>query len=238
VACLASVVAAGTPSLTGRRVPSARLAEMQHGKVLCGAVQAFDEMGYRGATVSQIIARARVSRSAFYELFADRDECLAAILAAAAGSVAGDLSAARVEALAWSERVRATLLAILEFFDREPAVARVCVVESLRAGPVALERRARILARLAVVLDEGRVEHPGATHCTPLTAEGLVGAVFAILHSRLLRERPEPLSELTHDLDAILLLPYLGEAQVPRERSRGGRSGTRTRTCRPAAAPA
>ena len=86
------------------------------------------------------------------------------------------------------------------------------------------------------MLDEGRVEHPGATHCTPLTAEGLVGAVFAILHSRLLRERPEPLSELTHDLDAILLLPHLGEAQVSRERSRGGRSGTRTR--RPAAAPA
>ena len=216
VACLASVVAAGTPSLTGRRVPSARLTEMQRGKVLCGAIQTFAALGYQQATVSQIIARAHVSRSSFYALFADRDECLAAILTAAAGSVAGDLAGAGVEQLPWSERVRATLLAILELLDREPAVARVCVVESLRGGPLVLERRARILARLAAILDEGRSEHPCGSHCTEVTAEGLVGAVFAILHARLLRRGAAQLSELADDLDSILLLPYLDAGADPR----------------------
>jgi AcrR family transcriptional regulator len=217
-ACLSSIVAAGTPSLTGRRVPSARLEEMQRGKILCGAVHAFDELGYERATVTQIISRARVSRSSFYALFADRDECLAAILSAAAGSVARELAAAGVRDLPWSERVRAMLLAVLEFFDRERAVARVCVLESLRGSPRVLERRAQLLAQVAATLDEGRSEHPCDAHCTPLTAEGLVGAVFTIVHSRLLREqrdRPAPLVGLSGDLDAILLLPYLGDAPAP-----------------------
>jgi hypothetical protein len=89
--------------------------------------------------------------------------------------------------LPWRERVRGGLWAILSFFDREPALARVCVIQVLRGGPRLLERRGEVLARLAAVLDEGRGEDARGAQCTALTAEGLIGAAFGIVYAWLLR---------------------------------------------------
>jgi AcrR family transcriptional regulator len=187
---------------------------------LAGAVGAIDELGYPPATVGRITARARVSRRTFYQLFANRDECFAAVLDELVAAVGAELSAAGLERLAWHERVRKGLWMILEFFDREPALARVCVVQALRAGPLVLERREAVLARLAAVVDEGREEGARGGGLTPLTAEGLVGAAFAIVYPRLSRRDGEPLVALLGELMAMVVLPYLGPAAARRERTR------------------
>ncbi len=119
----------------------------------------------------------------------------------------------------WRERVRAGLWTILSFFDREPALARVCVVEAMRAGPAVLGRREEILARLAGVVEGGRGESARAAGCGPLTAEGLVGAAFAILYARLLRGE-EQLTGLLGELMGMIVLPYLGPAAARREQMR------------------
>ncbi len=200
------------PSLTGKRLPSAKVAEIQRLKIVAAAVQVFDERGFAQATVADITARARVSRTAFYELFADRDACLAAILDEASARAESELVRACLHALPWADRIRTGLTAILDLMDREPALARVCVVEAPRGGPPVLERRAAMLSRLARAIDEGRREHSCALHCSPVTAEGLVGGVFAIVHSRLLRGDVEPFGALAADLTLMLQLPYVGDA--------------------------
>ena len=111
-------------------------------------------------------------------------------------------------------------VAILAFLDREPALARVCVVQALRAGPLVLERREAALARLAAAVDEGRDEGARGEGLTPLTAEGLVGAAFAIVYSRLSHRDGEPLTGLLVELMAMIVLPYLGPAAARRERTR------------------
>ena len=42
-------------------------------------------------------------------------------------------------------------------------------------------------------MDEGRLEGARGGECSPLTAEGVVGAAFAIVYARLLRGEREPL---------------------------------------------
>ena len=54
-----------------------------------------------------------------------------------------ELAAAGLERLRWRERVRMGLWTILSFFDRELALARVCVVQAMCAGPVVQARRKR-----------------------------------------------------------------------------------------------
>ncbi len=115
--------------------PRTRVGEIQRSRLLAGAVATIDELGYPQATVGGITARARLSRRTFYQMFANRDECFAAVLDEVVAVVAGELAAAGLEGLAWRERVRAGLWTILGFFDREPALARVCVVQALRARP-------------------------------------------------------------------------------------------------------
>ena len=126
------------------------------------------------------------------------------------GIIEGEIAAAGSGGRAWRERVRGGLLAILWFFDREPAIARVCVVQALSAGPRALEYREGVLGRLAGVLDEGRGESARGGECTPLVAEALVGAAFGIVYARLLRRESRPLVDLVGELMGLIVLPYLG----------------------------
>jgi AcrR family transcriptional regulator len=201
-------------------LPRTRVGEIQRSRLLAGAVTTIDELGYPRATVGQITGRARLSRRTFYQMFANRDECFAAVLEELVATVGGELSGAGIEGLPWRERVRTGVWTTLAFFDREPALARVCVVQTLRAGPLVLERREAVLARLAALVDEGRLEGSRGEGCTALTAEGLVGAAFAIVYSRLARGEREPLTGLLGELLAMIVLPYLGPASARRERSR------------------
>jgi hypothetical protein len=90
----------------------------------------------------------------------------------------------------------------------------------LRGGGEVLERREAVLARLAGVLDEGRGESSRGAECTPLTAEGLVGAAFGIIYVRLLRGERRPLADLLGELMGMIVLPYWGAAAARREQAR------------------
>ena len=192
---------------------------MQRSRLLVGAVGAIEEHGYAGTTVAHITRRAKVSRRTFYELFEDRDACIAALIEDVLALLEDELAQAGLEEFSWRERVRGGLVVILGFFDREPALARVCVVQALSSGPRVLERREAILARLAGVVNEGRGESRRARDCTELTAEGLVGAGFGIVHARLLRGEREALLGLVGELMGMIVLPYMGPAAARREQA-------------------
>src|SRR5437899_6823934 len=49
----------------------------QRARLLAGAIEAVAARGYVGTAVADIIARAGVSRRTFYELYEDRDACVA-----------------------------------------------------------------------------------------------------------------------------------------------------------------
>ncbi len=203
-----------------------QIVEIQRSRLLAAAVGAVDELGYANTTVADITSRARVSRRTFYELFANREECLAAVLEGVVALIAAELAGAGLEGVVWRERVRQGLSVILSFFDREPALARVCVIGALGGSPQVLERREEILAVLVGVVDEGRLEGTRRVGCTVVTAEGLVGAAFSIVHARLLRSAREGagqergvLAGLLGELMGLIVLPYLGPAAARREQA-------------------
>jgi AcrR family transcriptional regulator len=200
------------------RASHVRVAEMQRSRLLAAATRVVDELGYEHATVANITRRARVSRLTFYDQFANREGCLVAVLEDAAQRIAAEIERAGLAGLPWRERVRGGLWTILSFLDREPVLARVCVVQALRGSQGVLERREEILRDLAAILDEGRGEGSRGPERPPLTAEGLVGAAFAIVYARLLRGERESLTGLHRELMGMIVLPYLGPAVARRER--------------------
>jgi AcrR family transcriptional regulator len=196
---------------------------MQRARLLAAAVVTIGELGYARSSVAHITGRARVSRRTFYDLFANREECFLAVLEDAVGRVSGEIVAADLAGLAWRDRVRGGLLVVLSFFDREPVLARVCVVDALQGGPRVLAWREGVLTGLAEVLDEGRGESRAGSRreCAVLTAEGLVGAAFAIVHARLIaKQQREPLRGLASELMSLIVLPYQGPAVARAEQER------------------
>ena len=200
--------------------PRARLVEIQRARLLGAALNVVDELGYPSATVAHVTTRARVSRRTFYDVFGNREDCLLAALESVVERIDRELSGLNLDALPWRERVRAGLWTILSFFDREPVLARVCIVQALRGGPRVLERREQVLAGLARIVNEGREENDKGRACPSLMADGLIGAAFGIVYGRLLRGESGPLTDLFGELMGMIVLPYLGPAIAHNEQTR------------------
>jgi AcrR family transcriptional regulator len=191
------------------------------------------ELGAPTVTVAHIVARSGVSRRTFYELFSDREQCLLAALDQAIAHATAAVLPAYEAPGRWRERVRGALSALLLFMDEQPAMARLCIVESLAAGPEALERRTRIVHALIHAVDEGRHETRAGREPPPLAAEGVVGAVLAVIHARLIEPKHKPLSSLTPALMSTIVLPFLGSAAAEREQNKPApllKTKTRPRT--------
>jgi AcrR family transcriptional regulator len=152
-------------------------------------------------------------------LFANREQRLAAALDDIVAIVESELAAEDFERLGWRGRVRTGLWTILSTLDREPVLARVCIVQAMRAGPLVQERRKKILSRLAAVVDQGYAGRARGSECGQLTAEGLVGVAFTIVYGRLVRGEGQ-LTGLLSELMEMIVLPYLGSAASRHEGTR------------------
>jgi AcrR family transcriptional regulator len=173
------------------------------------------EHGMAGVTVAHVVARSGVSRRTFYELFEDRNDCLAVAFEQGVARAAARVVPAYEGARGWRERMRAGLEALLGFLEEEPDLGALCTVVALGASPVVLERRGEVVATLVDAVDGGRREARGSARPTRLTAEGVVGAVLAVLHARL--GAGEPVGGLEGSLMGMVVLPYLGLAAAARE---------------------
>lgn len=130
----------------------------QRGRIIEGAAEAASEKGYTATTVGDIVARARVSRTTFYEHFATKDECLVAVVDLAALALTAQIAdAARVASPndpgaavdAMIDAFCTTILAQSEF-------ARVFFCEALAAGELARAARdagiERVIAQIRQLL--------------------------------------------------------------------------------------
>ena len=115
----------------------------------------------------------------------------------------------------WAAGVRAGLVALLEFFDEEPLLARYLVVGSALAGPVVQTRRSEVLDQVALLLDDERA--PARSYPSPLTAHAVASGVLGVLHAHLSRPEPGVLVELAGPLMSFTVLPFLGARAARRE---------------------
>ncbi len=84
------------------------------------------------------------------EPLADREAAVLAAFEQALEQVGERVRAAYAGQEGWLERIRAGLTALLELFDEQPQLARLCLVESAQAGAVVLARRAQVLSQTGV----------------------------------------------------------------------------------------
>lgn len=193
------------------------VAAIQRARLLAAMFDVVSERGAAHVTVADVSERSGVSRRTFYELFEDRDDCLLAAFDEAIDRVAAVVAPAYEQDGQWRERVRSALCGLLGLLDQEPGIAHLLLVESLAAGPLVLQRRARILETLAKIVDQGRQANNTTREIPSLTAEGVVGAVLSVIHARLVSDDPRPLTELAPPLMGIIALPYLGPTVARKE---------------------
>jgi AcrR family transcriptional regulator len=218
---------------------------MQRARLLAAATELASEQGIATVSVGAIVTRCGMSRRTFYELFENVESCLLAAFDQAAERLGAAVLPAFEAQRRWQDALRAGLEALLVALEADPHGARFLLVESPAAGRLTTERRGRLLTALAAALDggrraegsaaradagasrrvEGSTAHAGAAPRRrtaaatppPLTGEALVGAVCAVLQTRLLEPDHVPLVRLANPLMSLLVLPYLGPAAASAE---------------------
>ena len=202
-----------------RRTGRARddIAGLQRARMIAAAVDTVEELGYHRLTVGQIVARSRVSRKTFYDVFEDREDCFCAAFDRTIETATAHLERTITDSADWRRTLRSALRELLRLMDQHRGLARLCVVDALAASEAALRRRGRVLAALATFVEQGFGSEDEENAAEPMLATALVGGVGALIHERILTRPDLSLEALTGPAMYVLVGAYEGQAEAEKE---------------------
>jgi AcrR family transcriptional regulator len=196
------------------------VAQNQRERILAAVADVVSTASYAELTVEGVIVTAGLSRRTFYEHFKNKDEAFIAAYDEILERLTERVFAAVEAADGFAARVAAGLATFLDFLAAEPGVARVCVVEVLAAGPEAIMRRNDAMRTFSELIDRTADELLPDASYPRLAAETIVGGVYEVVYSRVLRGEIKELPGLLPDLTYSALLPYVGAQAADAERRR------------------
>jgi len=184
----------------------------QRGRLMFAIAQVVAEKGYGATTLGDVVERASVSRSTFYEQFPDKEACFLETFSFGVGFLLAQMQSA-LEALGdqrdWKAELRSDLTIYLNVLAGEPAFASALIVEVLAAGPNALERRAEALAlfteRLRRVHELARSQDPSLPELPPEVFVLQTGGLDELVRDHLRTHDAKTLPDLAEPVIAATL---------------------------------
>jgi AcrR family transcriptional regulator len=180
----------------------------QRRRLIAAMTKAAGEQGYAKTTVADVIAIAGVSRKAFYEHFANREECF---LETYDTIVAEGVQRVAVAYRASGSRTAAITAGIEALFERavrSPLEVRIVLIEIGAVGAAGAERRELLVSAYEQLLRESIGLGRGSGTIPNPILRALVGGVTHVLHSRVRSGRERRLKTLVPDLVAWVTSYY------------------------------
>ncbi len=170
-----SVLPRGRHTLTRDEVRA-----IQRERLMVALTELMAEHGYGNLTIGEIATRAGVSRSAFYDCFADKEECAFAAYDRFIDVLLAAIAEHTADSPDWDSFIVGLLDGYVSTLTQDLVVARAFQIEMDAVGREARERRRDALKRFADFIRQ-RQEVFARTDSTlePLPAETYLGAVYA-----------------------------------------------------------
>jgi AcrR family transcriptional regulator len=198
-------------------LPPEVVARSQRDRLLEATMRIVADKGYAATTVTDLTKEAGISRTTFYELFADKEACFLAAYDSAVDALVRRISNAYEAEERWPDRARAGLKTLLEALAADPAQARLALVDVASAGPAAQRRFRAAVQRLTPFFDEGRDFAPGGRALPANASRMAAGAVVGLISDELVAGRADELPSLLSDVLFATLVAYLGPDAAARE---------------------
>jgi AcrR family transcriptional regulator len=175
----------------------------QRERLLEAMLASVADRGYAATTVPQVVADARVSRNAFYALFADKTACFLALCDELAAEIFDELSSLEGDDLV--DVLRRGTSYYLRFWSERPAFARTYFVELPAAGPRALEQRDRQYAHFLALAEQlARLARPDGD-VPRLMPRMLVVSLTELVAEEVRAGRTEQLTGLEDELVDLMV---------------------------------
>jgi AcrR family transcriptional regulator len=194
------------------------VAASQRARILAGMRGAVAERGYQATSIADVIARAGVSRKTFYQQFEGKDECFAVAYGQEMDRlVEVTMSAFEGEGPPWTRRLRGALTALCAALAANPAVARLCFVEALGAGPATMARRREALRGLLPIFEAAPADAVTDDAFADSLRMGRIGDLAEMLQHEIAVGAGATLPRLVPQLTYLMALPFLGPERAARE---------------------
>jgi AcrR family transcriptional regulator len=140
-------------------VPAAQLRrdariERRRKRIVEAALGLFAGRGYTVTSVDDVVTRARVSKSAFYEFFESKEHCFRELLAQEGGGLIHEVLADAATGRDHHERLRKGITRFVRACFERSDVARLLIVESVGLSPGVEAVRHELQARFADAVAE------------------------------------------------------------------------------------
>ena len=167
-------------------LPRSEVAAHQRERLVDAMVQAVNERGVVATTISDLVARAGISRRTFYEHFANKEDCLLATYDTVVETeVERLLGLAAGSGVEWLDQLEAIVRALFDAIAERPDAARLICVEMGASGTVGVQRWADGATRLERFISAGFERAPGPGTIPDPVARAFVGALRKIIHTRV-----------------------------------------------------
>jgi len=211
---------AATPSAETAS-PAEAVTRHQRRRILDAVTELVARRGYQATTLELIAKTAGVAFVTFYEHFDDKQQAVVAAFDEAVADAGARLDEAVDPGASWPEQIEAGLREVVALALENPDRARLCLIEIQAAGPEALARYEAVLESVSPKLREGRALAVDPDRLPRSLEESTAGGLAWLLHQQLVTGREDELAAMLPDMLAIVLSPYLGEAEARRAAGAG-----------------
>jgi AcrR family transcriptional regulator len=201
----------------------------QRQRIIDAMTECCAEKTYAATTISDIVSRARISRTTFYKHFADKRACFEAAIDRCVAELAEVASSAHSGSDEPADATRKAAAAVLDCLSARPGLAQLLSGDAIAVDPAVIERyrRATIPALEALWGRNGSDPQP---HLDPRLS---FGQAQVLLLNQIATGKTNQLPQLLPEIVYLAVSPYGGheealkQAKLAGGTTDGARSGGR-----------
>lgn len=211
-----------TPAIAGMSGQPPRPDVPARERLLDGMAIAIATSGYRGATITEVVRYAKVSKRTFYEEFEDKEACFLELYDRTADGLMRLITEAALVEAPWRGRISAGARAYYTALTTAPLLTRACFIEIATISPQATARRRaafkRFVDAVRGLVEDVRAANPDLVS-RPLTPSmglavvgGMTEVMIAAIEEDAMEERLDELVDTCTDLFASVVTGQFPDA--------------------------
>jgi len=173
-------------------------------------IESVSQRGYHDTTVAHVIGLAGVSRRAFYEQFANKEQCFLETYDVVMAEARKRMLAAWARERGWVNRLHAACQALLDEVAASPKGPRLVLVDALGIPGKARERMQLGGLAFERLVASAFATAPEEMEFPKLTSRAVVGGVRHVLFMHMLEQRERDLHMLSGEV-----LEWIGSYRIP-----------------------
>jgi AcrR family transcriptional regulator len=194
----------------------------QRQRIIDAMIDSCAEKTYAATTITDIVARARISRTTFYKQFDDKRACFDAAVGHCVEQLQEVAAAAHAAEKAPADAVRKATTAVIEALAERPGLAQLLTGDAIAVHPQVIEcyRRATIPALEALW---SRANGSAPTHSDPRLA---FGKAQVLILNQIAIGAADRLPELLPEIVYLAVSPFGGHEAALQQAQLAGKSAT------------